>query len=819
MSAITTERTKKVSLKPIKLKHDREITIATGASRMSTKWINSSMLWSELVSRLAVPLRTQETLGEYQSMKKVKRDAIKDVGGFVGGTLTAGRRKAENIAARDVITLDLDSIPTGTDIWPLFEDIYDYAVCMYSTHSHTPTSPRLRLVIPLARTISPDEYGAVARMIAKDVGIDYCDDTTYDPSRLMYWPSASVDAEFVFKYADAPLLDPDEILSRYIDWTDTAQWPTSSRQREVVTRSAKKQGDPTEKPGIVGAFCKTYDVPAAIAAFLPEIYKPAGPGRYTYVNGSTEAGLVLYEDGAFAFSHHGTDPCSGRLVNSFDLVRLHKFNELDEDQTEDTPVHRLPSYEKMTELALADEAVAYQLTLDRVDAFDDDEDPEGLNTEWLKQLELTTKGLVAPTIDNLVIILKNDPRLADHYYYDLFKDRPVVCGDLPWAKLKDRTSTVWSDTDDAGLRAFVEHEYKIVSTGKVKDAVDLAMQAKGRHPVREYLQALQWDGTPRMDAVFIDYLGAEDSRYTRAVTRAALIGAVARIMRPGCKHDHMLVLVGPQGCRKSTTLAKLGGEWFSDSLYTVNGKDAFEQLQGFWIIEMGEMAAARKSEIEALKQFMSKRSDNYRAAYGRRTQEHPRQCAFFGSTNDFEFLRDQTGARRFWPVEVTEAGRTLADKLTNEIVDQIWAETVAMYKSEGATWYLNAEDEELARIAQEAHTLLPDRAGIILDFIEKDVPEGFKDWTLEQRRAFWSDGYFPDPEQEPILEPRSKVCALEVWCELFGEKPANLKRADSVEINQILRNAPGWEPANTIRFPEPYGRQRGFKRKEEDELL
>lgn len=806
-----------MAFQEITLKHDREITIATGTSRKSTKWINSTMQWSELLARLSVPLRTQETLGEYQAMPKQKRDNIKDVGGFVGGTLKGGRRKAENIAARDVITLDLDSIPTGAEIWPLFEDVYDYAACVYSTHSHTPASNRLRLVIPLARTISPDEYGAVSRRIAADVGIDYADDTTYDPSRLMYWPSASVDAEFIFKYQDAPLLDPDEVLARYHDWTDTTQWPTSSRQREVITRSAKKQGDPLEKPGIIGAFCKTYDVPATIEKFLPGVYTPAGAGRFTYANGSTEAGAVLYEDGAFLYSHHGTDPASGRLVNSFDLVRLHRFNELDEDLPEGTPINKLPSYEKMNQLALADEDVAYQLTLDRVDAFDEDDTQETGETEWLRQLELTSKGDVAATIDNLVVILKNDPRLAGKYYFDSFKERPIVSGDLPWCKLKDRETTAWSDTDDAGLRAFVETEYKIVNTGKVKDAVDLAMQANSRHPVREYLETATWDGEERMEELFIKYLGAEDNRYTRAVTRAALIGAVARIMRPGCKHDHMLVLVGPQGCGKSTTLARLGGEWFSDSLYTINGKDAFEQLQGFWIIEMGEMAAARKSEIEALKQFMSKRTDNYRAAYGRRTQEHPRQCAFFGSTNDYEFLRDQTGARRFWPVTVTTIGRTEAEKLTQELVDQIWAEALAAYKA-GEKWHLAAEDEELAALEQARHTMISDKAGEILNFLEKDVPEGYDDWPLEDRRAFWDDGFWPEGEK-PKMVKRARVCVAEIWCELYGKRLADLSRMDSVEINQILSAAPGWKRSkNPRRFPDPYGRQRAFEKNWEDLL-
>lgn len=647
---------------------------------MALKWTNSELMWSEFLARLSVPLKTQETMSEYQSMPKAKRDVIKDVGGFVGGTLIDGRRRADSVEKRSLVTLDLDDIPTGTDIWPIIENGLDCAAAIYSTHSSMPTSERLRVVIPLAREVSPDEYGAISRRIASYIGIDLCDDTTYEPSRLMYWASCPFDADYIFKYIDSPVLDPDEILSTYKDWTDVTEWPVSSRRDAVAKTGVKKQGDPTEKHGVIGAFCKVYNIPDAIETFLPGIYTEGkDPNRWTYSEGSTVGGLVLYEDQKFAFSHHGTDPISGKLVNAFDLVRIHKFKDLDIDEPESEIITKLPSYKAMMDLAISDEEVAYQLAMDKVEgAFDDMPEQD---TTWLKKLEVTNKGGIANTIDNVVLILTNDPRLNQAYYYDAFKERPIVSGDLPWVRLSERTSNVWTDVDDAGLRRFLELEYKVESAQKIRDAVDLAMLEKIRHPVREYLESLVWDGEKRVDTLFIKYLGADDSAYTRAVTRAALIGAVARIMRPGCKHDHMLVLVGPQGCRKSTTLAKLGKEWFSDSLFTVQGKDAYEQVQGYWIIELGEMAATRKSEVEQIKSFISKQSDNFRAAYARRTQDHPRQCAFFGSTNDDEFLRDATGARRFWPIDVDNTGRIMADKLDEHEIDQIWAETVAAFKS------------------------------------------------------------------------------------------------------------------------------------------
>ena len=442
------------------------------------------------------------------------------------------------------------------------------------------------------------------------------------------------------------------------------------------------------------------------------------------------------------------------------------------------------------------------------DRFDDpDED-----YDWVGQLTCNKNGKFDNTINNVQLIMEHDAGLRGKYFYDTFKERMTVCGDLPWCKLADRMTTTWTDTDDAGLRNFLEIKYEIVNTMKIGDAVLLAMQSCMRHPVREYLLSLKWDGVARADTIFIDYLGAEDTEYTRTVTRKALIGAVARIMRPGCKHDHILVLVGPQGCRKSTTLAKLGKSWFSDSFYTVQGKEAYEQIQGFWLIEMGEMAATRKAELESIKQFVSKQSDSYRAAYAKRTQEHPRQCAFFGTTNDDEFLRDATGGRRFWPVTVTDKGRETGDYFTAEIVDQVWAEIVMRY-SAGENWYLdNAKIEAVARQIQDAHTEMNGKQGLLEQFVERLLPKDWATRNLSQRLAYWNDGF--DDEKQAGTERRKVICALEIHCELFGGTVKDYTPQKTREYNAMLKRLPGWKARSRINYGEIYGQQRGFIREE-----
>lgn len=790
------------------IKYDGLIKIAVGDSRKSVNWKTKELLWSELAQKLSLVTRTRETAAEYKGLAKPKRDELKDVGGFVGGTIKGGRRKAEAVEMRRLLTLDLDNLAPGDEVWQTIELIFGCAAVLYSTHSHTSAAPRYRVVMPLSRETTPDEYMALSRRVAADIGIDLMDDTTYEPHRLMYWPSASIDAPYVFEESDGPWLDVDEQLARYTDWHDVTEWPVSSRKQDIIQRLAKKQGDPTEKSGIVGAFCRVYDVENAIAQFLPETYTECGNGRYTYAGGSTSGGLVIYGDGKFAYSHHSTDPAGGKLCNAFDLVRLHMFGDHDDEAAPGTPVNRMPSYKQMCDVAIGDEAVRTELAKCKLRDLSEawDEAPD-LDTEWVSQLEIDDKGRFSGTINNVVTILMNDPELKDKFYFDEFRSRPVVVGKLPWSKTDVRTSDAWLDVDDAGLRWHLEKRYQIDNFGKIRDAVDIAFDHCRRHPVREYLEGLTWDGVERADKLFIDYLGAEDTKYVRTVTRKSLIGAVARIFRPGCKHDHMLVLVGPQGCHKSTTIAKMAKKWFNDSLYTLQGKDAFEQLQGSWLIEMGEMAATRKAELEQIKQFMSKQSDNFRAAYGRRTEDHPRQCAFFGTTNDDEFLRDPTGARRFWPVTVNETGKTKADSLTDEVVDQIWAEIVERFRA-GEPWYLDIEMEEQAKKVQDEHTELNGKQGLVEEYLNQPVPVEWDSYTVVQRMNYLS-GSFGTFEGETMK--RSKICALELWVELFHGDGKSFTNAQARELNGILRRIESWEPKASV-VCGPYGRQRAFIR-------
>ncbi len=797
-----------------KLIHDGEFSLATGRSRRELKWKNQTMTWSGFLERLSAPSVTGETSAEYKKLSKADRDTKKDVGGFVGGALKEGRRKAGNVANRTLITLDLDAVEGSAEgLWSNLTALNDYAVAVYSTHSHTPEEPRLRIVVPLSRPVTPDEYQAVARMLAFEVGIDQFDDTTYEPHRLMYWPSRSRDAEYFFRYQDGAWLDPGDILDKYLDWTDSTYWPESSRHQARINTLIKRQEDPLEKKGIIGAFCRTYDIHEAIERFIPGEYESAGEGRYTYVKGTGSKGAVTYED-KFLYSHHGTDPSSNMLCNAFDLVRIHRFGTLDENSKTDTPVNKLPSFLKMQEFASSDEGVKKVVVDEKLGEIEtefefteteQEKDPDA----WKLDIKIDKNGKVLNTIENARTILLNSPDLKGRMGLNKFSSRYSVLGDLPWGTGKGRD---WSDYDDAGIRNYFEDVWGITSAGKITDAVSLAFEEGAFHPIREYLTGLTWDGVERAGSVLIDYLGAEDSEYVRAVTVMHLVASVWRVFNPGCKYDYMLTLSGPQGIGKSTLIRYLcGDEYFNDSIAELKGKDTMEQLQGSWLIELGEMSATRKADVETVKQFISKTEDNFRPAYARRAQRFLRQCVFWGSTNDTEFLRDKTGNRRFLPV-TTGVNKNIKDVFSDlpRERDQIWAEIMEISKGFGPL-KLSREMEVRAHEIQEAHAEESSKKGLILEYLDKGIPLNWYSWTMEDRRAYINNVGTESAENFDDLMKRSKISVIEIWYELFNGDPKSLTPIQSREINDILRSLKGWKMREGgLRFGPGYGRQRGY---------
>lgn len=802
---------------------DRELLFAEANTRLAKTWRNQRTTWADFHTRLEHVRRTAATTAEYHAMTKAQQGDVKDVGGFVGGHLAGGVRKKGKVLTRSLLTLDIDNPSPG--LLDTLGDSLPFEWLVYSTQSHTPENPRYRLIMPLSRDVSGDEYEAIGRRVAADVGIDQFDDSTYQPHRLMYWPSAPADLDPVYVHHEGDWVDADDILGRYADWKDVTTWPTSSRQQQVLTTRVERQANPLDKPGLVGAFCRTYTIHQVIAEFLAHVYEPSDTmdGRYTYIPGETSNGVVTYDD-KFAYSHHGTDPAGGQLVNAFDLLRIHKFGAEDDGATGKSG-NQLPSYHAAINLIREDTNVKMQLATERQAQAADDfatlvvtEETKKENA-WMAELDVNAKGEVLDTLKNQVRIFRHDPNLQGIAYNEHRSGLDIMPGHpLPWHQVKPG----WSGSDDALLKVYLEKAYGFYAPGKTKEAVTAAAAERVFHPVRQYLDHLpEWDGVERVDRLLVDYLGAPDTEYTRAVTRKTLVAAVARVRKPGCKFDQVLILNGPQGIGKSTVFARLAGEWFSDALTLLDMKDksGAEKLQGYWILELGELAGMRKMEVETVKSFLSRTDDKFRPAYGSVVESHPRQCIIVGSTNaESGFLRDVTGNRRFWPVTVTGAGTRHTWDLTSTEIEQIWAEAHARYDT-GEALYLTGAVAQAAQTEQDKAIESDERLGLVESYLDTPLPADWENRSLYERRQYLGGDL---AEFQPLGSPaelveRTTVSHIEIWAECFGNDPTKMAAKDAYMIRGLMQKLPEWnkpESGGARLYVYPYGRQRVYTRSE-----
>ena len=754
--------------------------VSIGNSRMDKKFNCTDMTYEDFVSRLSKTKYTAETMEQYRKMPKGQQDNIKDVGGFVLGKLKGGRRKKDCVISRSAITLDMDYGTPG--IIDELEMFFDMKMVVYSTHKHTPEKPRLRIIIFLTRDVTPDEYGAVSRMLASDIGIELFDDSTYEPSRLMYWPSTSSDGEYVFQEIEGNEVDPDEVLSRYKDWHDVSAWPVSNRQASVVQRDIKKQADPLSKDGLIGAFNRTYTVTQAIDKFIPDVYRHsrAIPGRYDYIPADSAAGVVVYDD-LFVYSHHATDPCCGKLMNAFDVVRLHKFGDKDARVAEGTEPGKLPSFKAMQDFVSADEEVKNTLAKERqelaVQEFSTEPDED-----WQNKLVLDRRGNIKDTLQNIALIIRNDENFK-HIVYNEFKDTIDVIGSLPWKQVKPG----WNDSDLANAKVYFERVYGIWSPTKFKDAL-LAVVSSDRlyHPIKDYFATLHWDGQERIRYVLHHFLGAPVDELTYESMKMFLLGAIARAFRPGIKFEYMLCLVGGQGVGKSTFFRFMAvkDDWFTDDIGKLDSEKVYCQLRGHWMIEMSEMVAtARSKSIEETKSFLSRQKETYRDSYAVYALDRPRQCVFGGTSNIKRFLPfDRTGNRRFVPVQTNRAEMEVHilenEKESRQYIDQVWAEAMMLYRNGNFKLAFSKETEaQLDKLRQE--------------FMADDTEAGMIQAWLDEH------------------EDR-KVCSLMLFKEALDNPYIKPKKAETDRICEIMNTSiVGWKQGTMTRFKD-YGTQRSW---------
>jgi putative DNA primase/helicase len=820
--------------------------------------------WARFIKRLHEPaIDLNTSIVNYQKLGNDARLKLKDVGSFVGGPFRDGVRQRDNLTARSVLTLDIDDA-TPKQIRFIKEgksELQKYEFAGSTTRSHTSEKPKWRLVFPMTRMVTADEYAPLSRIVASKLlvnvtqSMDATDDVSFRVAQVMFWPSQCHDGEFDLIHNEGDLLDPDAVLGAFGDWRDWLQLPYSEKRGQKRPTTVKKAENPLEKPGMIGGFCRAYRVPAAIAKFLPTIYTPGDKRskkpRYTYVAGSGANGAVVEDDGLFLYSNHGTDPCGERLVNAFDLVRIHLFGDLDNGIADDVAQTKRPSFEAM-EKSLADDPLIKAELLkeqyDREAMFEDEpeEDDQAAepskstsvelfddllgaskpktDTSWMATLELEAKGIIKPTLTNVAIIVENDPRIGPSVEFNLFTEEAVIRRPirsklkfLPTVVIADPVNgDLWKDRHDNIVRAIIEAPagkgkpgYGLRVTDRdLKAAVDLVAAKNAFHPVQKYLKSVKWDGVPRMERLFVNYLGAPDSPYTLAIGRLMLLGAVTRVFEPGHKFDFVVILEGLQGKRKSTFISVLARDWFVELEGDLHDrKQLVEKMQGAWILEIPELSGFGKAEIQHIKAVCSAAKDKTRLAWGRRAGDFKRQCIFIGSTNDAEYLRDPTGGRRFWPV-VCEVGEIDTDKLRGEI-DQIWAETYAAYlamrieqpKGTLPLYLSDAEAQAEALVLQESRRIESAEdaySGVIGDWLDRpvEIPDERDDLGVASKTV-----------------KRFETCLMEIWCECLGRPRDQYSEGPARMLGKAMRLLKNWEAVGPRRY-ESYGNQKSFRRRE-----
>ncbi len=759
---------------------NHHLDIFTAPRRDSARWRADVITWEELCGWADTP------------------GSRKESGNYVLGRFTGARRSNRTLRDRCALTLDSDSAPR--DFADRAALLLPGAALLHTTYSHTPDSPRWRVIIPLDRRVNAEEYHALACQMMQLLGWSSFDVGSVQPARYMFRPAASRKEWYQHVVVPGAPLAVDAQLATWNP--DLARLP--------VPRPSRRKRDPFDLGGAVGAFNRAYDDWDQLIQAYDLPYEPAGEAdRYHLVGASSAAGMGPMADApGLVFSHHVNDPAYGHACSAFDLVRLHRFGHLDEDASPDTPLNRLPSHTAMLDLATKDKRVTremLQLVKDDFDQLDPDaDDPD--DDDWRLNLSVNPRtGRPDNVVANFDLLAANDPVLQGLVFNELSLAVETAV-DLPW-RPRSKGTPVFSDVDVVQLSYYLEREYqwKIVKTD-LGDLVRATAQRRHINPVRDYLESLVWDGEPRLETCLP---GVRPTPFTRLVARKCLTAAVARIMEPGIKWDHTLVLYGDEGLGKSYWI-DLMSRGHSATLGNIRDKDTLLAMQRSWIMVADEGYSLRKADADVQKEFLTRTTDVFRMPYDRDSVAHPRHCVIWSTTNDEVFLRRQQGNRRFLIVKCEE----MVDfsKLTEEWVDQVWAEAVHLWR-QGELLWLTREESQLAQVEREPFTEEDDLPGIVQEYLDTPVPD---DWSARsaQSRITWRHNLAEGMEQ-PGTATIKETCTVQLWVEALERRLGDRTRNDLLQLANVMKNLPGWQPLPGRHRIPGYGPQQVWVRTED----
>lgn len=672
------------------------LEFATAPKRNSVIWKNDHITWGDFCAKAVNPA------GE------------KEAGNYIFGRLNGERRNKSTIASRSAVTLDVDT--PSDDFLGRVENVFGGTeFLIHSTFSSRRGAYRYRLILPLAASVTPDAYRDLCEGIMGALGREGFDPSTSQPERYMFLPAAADRDSYFYRHNTGTALNPFSPM-----FSASPVTPGGGR------RNWKK--DPTTLKGVPGYFCKAYPDWAELIEVYELPYTQVSPNRFHLNGAHSDAGMApIAENPGFVYSHHANDPAGGYARNAFDLVRLHKFGELDRNAKSTTPLNRLPSYKAMLQLAGDDERVKALMDREVLDEFPDDLREEFSDSaRWVRDLSRGKTGLVEDTEQNFSIITKHDPVFSRIILNARGMALELLPGSYPWRDVSAHDNAL-DDYDFSSLYLYLERVYGLrVSENRLRHILRDTAQDRKHDFVREYLESLEWDGVPRVEFALP---GVKDSPHTRLVARKALVAAVARTFDPGVKWDNMLLVYGPEGIGKSWWMERMSKGWYN-SLDDITNKDTLMKISKSWIVIADEGHALRVADFNRLKEFLTQRKDEFRVPFAATVSSYPRRSVVWGTTNDPAFLRRQDGNRRFLIVHAEE--KVDFDAMTEEYIDQVWAEAVQLYQ-EGEALYFTEEESSLLRQAREPYIQEDPIVGLIRGYMELQVPENWSSMSLNER--------------------------------------------------------------------------------------